>query len=86
MKIPSKNNYMYGNPINLVTWSGRLMIIICITDDIPQLLALTLPVSSSVSINLEKGRELQPCTSYMIITLSVTWKILSPGNPHKEIK
>jgi hypothetical protein len=57
MKIPSKNNYIYGNAINLVTWSGRLMIIICITDDIPQLLALTLPVFSSVFINLEKGGE-----------------------------
>jgi hypothetical protein len=31
------------------------MKIICITDDIPQLLALTLPVFSSVFVNYKKG-------------------------------
>jgi hypothetical protein len=38
MKIPSKNNYLYGNPINLLTWSGRVIKIIYITEDTPQLL------------------------------------------------
>lgn len=54
-EIPSKNNYLYGNPINLVTWSGRLMKIIRIIDDILQLLALTLSVFSSVFFKLRKG-------------------------------
>jgi len=67
MKIPSKNNYMYGNPINLVTWSGRLMKINCITDDIPQLLALTLPVFSSVFFKFRKGWGIYMILNYTLV-------------------